>query len=114
ECKEHAAADEVMAVKNAERERMRAWIKQTRKTEPPGGEVGVTPEKPKASAGKGRSRSGSGVRHRVWVYKRTGVAHASLSCPYLEKVAFDQLAPRNVYEWPPPMRTCPSCFPEVG
>jgi len=29
ECKDHAAADEVMAVKNAERERMRAWITQT-------------------------------------------------------------------------------------
>jgi hypothetical protein len=29
-CKEHAAADEVMVVKNAERKKMRAWLKGNR------------------------------------------------------------------------------------
>lgn len=53
----------------------------------------------------------TGLRRTLWVNRRSGVAHRSIACSWLENVPTDRLRRVDVEHWPPKLRLCSTCFP---
>lgn len=73
---------------------------------------------PSATAGLAARKGGNpprperdGPRRRIYVNRRSGVAHESMGCKWMLDVPMGAVRVENVYEWPPKRRLCPTCFP---